>query len=318
MKSHSALWSRLRRNVRRLLGFRTAPSYAKVFVIGCPRSGTTWVTQMLASHPMTIGAGESHLFPDVYRRIVEHRGDVSELPEMLLRQCESKSDQKFVGAHQYVAPQRLAEIVEHALRRGRRKGWDRETMAGEVVRVVLDEFFLRRGGSGEDVLVEKTPTHVHYADVMARLFPEARFVHVLRDGRDVCVSLQMRAKKAAWAPPQRREQIAMWTQCVERGLQWAADPRFEGRMMTVRYEDFQQDFADHCRRLYAFCGLPADETLVDRAASKTDFQRIKQRGEGLHNRKGVVGDWREHFTREDIELFEQMAGDTFRRCGYAA
>ena len=152
------------------------------------------------------------------------------------------------------------------------------------------------------------------ADEILRDFPEARVVHVLRDGRDVCVSMQMRAMGADWSPADRRTQIELWGDSVERGLRVLE--RHPERTFGLRYEDVKADPAREIARLYGFAGLPHDPERVARAARDSDFSRHTRTGDGLHLRKGVVGDWQNHFDRSDEILFDSLVGELSRRCGY--
>ena len=100
---------------------------------------------------------------------------------------------------------------------------------------------------------------------------------------------------------------------------WAA---FGATVLTVRYEDMSRDLGGELTRICQFVGATADAAAVDRATSAASFESMsggRRRGEdapGAHVRKGVVGDWRLYFTREDAEVFERVAGETLRSCGY--
>jgi hypothetical protein len=139
---------------------------------------------------------------------------------------------------------------------------------------------------------------------------------VLRDGRDVCASLQVRAWEAEWAPTWRFRQIRIWKQSAEAGMDLLDAHEFEGRTALVRYEDLKRDPDHEIARLFAFAGLPRSPRLVRRVARQTEFRRHRKKGPGKHNNKGAVGGWREYFSPEDERLFAQTAGDLFVRCGY--
>src|SRR6185503_952470 len=106
---------------------------------------------------------------------------------------------------------------------------------------------------GQRYLVEKGPMDI---DAVAAMFPEARFIHVLRDGRDVAVSLDVASK--SWAPEMQRTTLAV------RGAHWAVGvdaARESGRALgdrylEVRYEDLRADFANSAQMLFEFAGVP--------------------------------------------------------------
>lgn len=121
-----------------------------VFVVGCPRSGTTWLQSLLLSHPAAVGpGGESFLF-------------------VTLRPWTRRWDEPDGGW----LPDR----------------GERRAVTRRLCDRLLDAFVVSTGRSSATV-VEKTPAHVHDLDVIAELYPDAYVVHVVRDGRDVARSL---------------------------------------------------------------------------------------------------------------------------------
>jgi hypothetical protein len=121
---------------------------------------------------------------------------------------------------------------------------------------------------GQRYLVEKGPMDI---DAVAAMFPEARFVHVLRDGRDVAVSLDVASK--SWAPEVGRASLAL------RGEHWAVGveaARASGqalgeRYLEVRYEDLRADFDSSARRLFDFAGVPYDDALLAQIREQTQL-----------------------------------------------
>jgi hypothetical protein len=165
-------------------------------------------------------------------------------------------------------------------------------------------------------LLEKTPGHLDVAGLILRRYPEAKVVEVLRDGRDVCVSMQMQALTMRWPPRERAAQIRAWMRAVRSGMELRADPKLARRVHLVRYEDLKADPFREIERLYAFCGFTAKALDVEEIVERSDFRHHRQTGDGRHTRRGEVGDWRNHFSAEDETLFRSMVGDLFEEAGY--
>jgi hypothetical protein len=288
-------------------------SYPKVFVVGCPRSGTTWVADILGRHPAVIRGRESQLYSTIRRSL----GDL--------------------GAYNPIAWARLLYGVERGARRGAMAGIhlyvDRATLArlgravvadaparaevpARLVRAVLDTYFVQAGGRNGRVLVEKTPAHVHYIDEILGTFPEAHVVDVLRDGRDVCVSMALRSARVSAFPATPEGRIRMWMRAVEAGSAAARDPRWHGRVTIVRYESLKADPEGEIRRLYTAVGLEASDELVAEVAHASDIARFPT-GPGEFRHRGEVGTWADHLSAEDEALFRALAGDLFLASGYS-
>jgi hypothetical protein len=303
-----------RRVRRRPVRLPDAPPYRKVFVVGCGRSGTSWVQGILASHPLVVSSQESHAYENVFEP-VSARGahSVTGWTKVVHRHDVSEREARWVGLHWWVNRRALLDFTEWAMATD---GPGAAEVAERVIDAIFDSYFLGRGGTAEHVLVEKTPGHLHHAGRILRRDPRARVVEVVRDGRDVCVSMQMQALTVDWPPTARAAQIDAWVRAVERGRALRGDPALADRVHRVRYEDLEADPRGEITRLLAFAGLDADAGLLDEIVDRADFRHHRSTGDGHHTRRGESGDWRNHFTADDEALFRERAGAVFEAAGY--
>ncbi len=156
---------------------------------------------------------------------------------------------------------------------------------------------------------EKTPKNVLFARrALDYLGPGARFIHIVRDGRDVVTSRHRRAPDRYWVSPQR------WIRDVAAGRALETHPR----VVTVRYEDLVHDLEPELRRLCAFLDLPFDERML----GYPDTAQVP-RSEGWVPRlrpisESSVGRWRtaEHADAVEALLSDQSAVSLMRHYGY--
>ena len=327
-----------------------------VFVVGCPRSGTTWLLDIFRRHPQAVTSAESAIFDCLLEPWwVTHRAPLPGGPETLVRRRRPVFDRlerlllhrppewlprwrrtlvlyfgsryAFLGQHtgllplttvlgrlrgQLVPYRRLVALIEEA-ERASPPGTGHEEKVARVTAGIFREYLARKGGGPGSVLVEKTPSHLFHAGFLLRRFPRARIVEVVRDGRDVCVSMDSYKK---WMPQDRAYQVWEWSHYTEEGLRLAGDPAWHGRILRVRYEDLHREPALWIERLFGFAGLPASPDLARQVAAATQIHKVARAGEGRHYRKGEVGDWRGRLSAEDLELFRARAGRTFEALGY--
>jgi hypothetical protein len=112
----------------------------------------------------------------------------------------------------------------------------------------------------------------------------------------------------------RLPEYAAW--CV--GWQERGDPE---RMLITRYEDLLQDASGELRRVVDHLGVTVDHGLVDRIAERHSFRRATGRTSGdedvsSFNRKGIAGDWRNHFSEAQHRRFVDVAGEAMTLIGY--
>jgi hypothetical protein len=254
-----------------------------IFVVGAARSGTTWVYDILTSHPAVAGAYETWLF-------TKNNGLGS----------------LFTDAHWPKKPSGLGRLLS------------REELVVHV-REFAKNVLCHALQPKHSHLVEKSPSHVLVMPLLFEVFPNGRFIHVIRDGRDVSVSV--RAAAHSWVPAWRRTfgasigaSCRAWRKAIQTARRDGA--QFGGRYMEIRYEELRRSPQEGCAHLLEFCGIPYDLETLDRITAATDFARNFRTNEDGFRRGGRVGDWKTHFNLKDRLIFNHLAGDLLIELGY--
>lgn len=276
---------------------RPALEHPPIFVVGHMRSGTTWVFDVLSAHDEVAGLFESRIF-------------TGSGVGPLLRDMHWEHER-----HERMFSRRMA--LGQILTRD-------EVIAD--VRALCDEWFSRALSPGERFLVEKAPADATAVRAFAALYPEARVVHVLRDGRDVAISTAegrrtwMRAPRATGEAPSERRMLwsigRNWSSLVK-GLRELAARDDGPPVHEVRYEDMHARPRETARALFDFCGIPAGDGALERILDETHFSKLEKTGPGSFRRSGLVGEWRGRWTAWDRLLFSAAAGETLHATGYA-
>jgi hypothetical protein len=179
---------------------------------------------------------------------------------------------------------------------------------------------------------DKTPRYMRAMPRIQRALPEARFIHIIRDGRDVAVSQNERA--LAGGNLSMAESAARWRRRINTARVHAADlPAYK----EVRYEDLVTDPETTLRGICEYIDLPFDErmlhysehaeerlTEIDRDLGDGDERPVRAGSERLEGHSMTLqppstercGRWRDEMSAADAAAFEQVAGDLLEELGY--
>ena len=311
------------------------------FVVGLAKSGTTWLMKTLDAHPDVLCKGEGLFFGR------EHRREIEDIARMVARQPPSSLYNALLGSEY------LRLWIERSV-------WSRDGDPDEHLKALLrlaTDYFLneRLARSGKRLVGDKSPLlGPKFVEEIHEIYPEARVIHIIRDGRDQAVSFihqqGNRAKRGrthrlspeelarSEAYRRRPQELAERGEGMfaEKTLRKAAQnwalrvgqaiedgPALFGDGYTeVRYEDLLKHPNEEVERLLGFLGVDTEETLVEHCVNQASFEKLsrgRERGEedpSSFYRKGVAGDWENYFTEEDRRVFKEEAGELLIRLGY--
>ncbi|MGH2692155.1 MAG: sulfotransferase family protein [Actinomycetota bacterium] len=266
------------------------------FLVGRGRSGTTLVRAMFDSHPEMAVVDESHFLVWLGRSRRRYESDRGLRIEPFLR-----------------------DLTRHV---GFRRSW--LELEGEVRRSFADMppancpdairhlYRLYAASRGKTRYGDKTPIHVLHLDLLAELFPEARFVHVIRDGRNASLSYM----GLPFGPSSLWEAALHWKRYVIAGRK-AGRRLGPGRYREVRYEELVDRPEGIVRELCEFVGLTFDTSMLNY------FERADQIVGKVAHYQNVhlpptqgLRDWRREMSRRDVAIFEALVGDLLTELGY--
>jgi hypothetical protein len=189
--------------------------------------------------------------------------------------------------------------------------------AGEAIACVFETYAAEHG---KPRWGDKTPLYMQHLPLLEGLFPTARFVHLIRDGRDAALSfLSVRRgiMTEGWGHPRDARGFArQWATEIRSARELGARVGPE-RYLELRYEALVADPAAELRRVCDFAGLVYDAAMLG-YVGHTDSAR-KEHQQRLNEPPRVgVRDWRTEMSANDRAAFEAAAGDLLAELGYAA
>ncbi len=251
----------------------------RLFLVGCPRSGTTLLQSLLAAHSRVVSFPESHF----YNTMTASRFGLRQLGLASPRiRAKFSSFLELIGH-----PEMRRYLPFFAISR---RQYSRAFIA------VLDAVARQHN---KQAWLEKTPRHLHYVDDISAFVPESQFIHLVRNGEDVVASLYevVNAYPERWPSIPAGDVAGCIDRCVDRWVQSIRlSQRHVGRSnhVVVRYERLVEAPDEVIKGLCEFIGIPFEarmlERYADRAATlvqpfETWKQSVTQAIESGHERK---------------------------------
>ncbi len=268
-----------------------------VFLVGCPRSGTTLLQLMLDAHPDVAIAPETFFVRHVWKRRRE-LGDPAD-DDALERILEAIVTTD-VFRDMRLDPGRFRDAARAGPRR-----------YPELFRRLLADF---RDDRGVPRVGEKTPNHLLAMRTLEKWFANARFIHVVRDPRAVVLSW----KSMPWSNGTVALDAAVWRKYLRAARRFP--PRRPGRLMTVRYEHLVANPREALEQVCRFLDLPFAAEMLEPAARASTVVDVAREPWKARAREAVTTErmnrWREELSRDEIMVIEAVAWTEMRSAGY--
>ena len=277
-------------------------------IVGVPRSGTTLLRIMLDAHPDVAIPPETGFLPQL--------AALDAVAESGRAACET-----IIGSETWPDFHLEAAAFEREI--GRLSPCTPADVARAFYRMYASRFGKARWG-------DKTPTYGTEIDRIAGLLPEAHVIHIIRDGRDVMLSV-----RGLWFRPGDTVEA-----CAEDWVRRLARTQAIGHRLAhfleVRYESLVTAPEETLRTICGFLDLTFEPALLryhERAGSRLDEHEARYAPDGRlviskadrrHNQRFVmeppqpnrIGRWRQEATVDELRRFEAVAGEWLDRLGY--
>lgn len=276
-----------------------------VFIVGCPRSGTTLLRHLLGAHPQVAITPEAHWIAKWFEKRLGLSPDGRLTPAFLDQLLANPKFGMF-----YLSRAELDALLG----------------AGELpsYSTFLSAVFDRYGQKlGKPRVGNKTPDGVRKLETLHALWPQARFVHLIRDGRDVALSFfnwkSVSRKKpgtfATWQEDRASTSALWWELNVRKGREAAARLGPE-LYYELRYEALVHQPETECLALCRFLGLPFDAVMLLFHEARPNPSGLAEPGHGWRPITPSARNWRTEMAPADVERFEATAGALLDELGY--
>ena len=251
-----------------------------IFILGAPRSGTTFLASLL-KHTEYGAPFETHFITKYYKKLLSY-GDLTDHKNFTRLLSDILKERPVMQWHLDL------DLMEFY-----------ESLNGEIeYRKVVDELCSiaarKKGYSGWG---DKTPHYIADLEIVYKLFPESKYIYIVRDGRDVALSLL----EKSWGPNNIYSCAKYWA-ALNRGNEYLEKIKSSGNLFQLRYEDLVEDKLYYVRELYNFLGIQYYDDKVAESLPPV--------------KKDNCFKWKTKLTKRQVDIFDGIASEALSKFGY--
>ncbi len=281
------------------------------FIVGVGRSGTTLLRLMLDAHPLIAIPWETHFLGRLLNQLDNNETSAESFLETVV------NHQGWPDFHldKSVFRKRVLSIEPFSLPAG--------------LRMFYRMYAEKRG---KPMWGDKTPAHASRIRAISELLPEARFIHLIRDGRDVAMSY-----KKTWFGPgdDIRKQAQSWVSKIQSCRRQASSV---SHYIEVKYEDLVSDADSELVKICDFLDVPFDSRMMNyHLTAEERMSELETRNSPFKNEVSRqddrlslfeltfkppttqrIGVWQTDMSADDIAAFESVASEMLDALGYGS
>jgi len=269
-----------------------------VFVVGVARSGTTLLTAMLSAHSSLSCGPETHFFRRLAEVEVDQLCDPETWPEPAANFISSIRHSAFTGYESKSLLEKYeldpAQIADYLA--------DKKPAIPNILASVTEQYMTRLG---KRRWIEKTPDHLEFVHLIRKYFPVSPIVRIIRDPRDVALSLM----RVPWGASLFLEALLFWKRLDEASAEFFSTDQ---NSLTVRFEDLISDTEAELKKLCEFVGEDYEQVMLDTSSSgrRVNSRNVPWKTKASQSPDtGRIASWRNELTREENQLAEALLGD---------
>ena len=252
-----------------------------VFILGAPRSGTTFLASLLGETEYG-GPYETHFIPKYFRKVSKY-GDLNQLSNFKRLVNDILSERPIMQLNLNLD----IDVMFNELERNR----EFATIANYIC-------YFKNRQQGLTSWGDKTPWYITELPLLLELYPAAKFVYIVRDGRDVAFSLLQKI----WGPNNIWACAQLWQQYNQQHQALIQELIQSGQCLYVRYEDILANIQPELTRIYAFLETDINKETIEK------YSKSMMKNNALK--------WKKNFTPEQIQVFDEVAKDALVEHGY--
>lgn len=283
-----------------------------IFIVGCPRSGTTVLASLLNRHPNIASGTETHFFNYVSKNNY-HWGHFN--TENLSKLLEESRVIDFIKLAELDKNKIIEDFKEYDLTNIDNNLTHEEQSKKTVFNLLMENFLEQKGKSR---FCEKTPNHLQNAVEIVKLYPQAKIIYLVRDGRDTVNSLL----KMPWRPTGLVNNARFWSQYVKLGnrIEAKLESSPEHNLLQIRYESLLEEPETTLKTICDFIHEAYDPIMLD---DNQDGENIFSNWETSWKHKSResldstrIGASQKELSNDDLAILNHILRNDLLQLGY--
>jgi hypothetical protein len=246
----------------------------KGFIIGTGRCGTTMLARMLDSHSKVC-------VPHELQILFEYSNNGPRLYEIFKEKSnECLGSQEFVELIEARCPHKFHEYFDY------RSFFEKQQYPIRSLKELANSLYAEITESKhKKIFIEQTPWYGQRIDILNELFPDAKYIHIIRDGRDVAISFA----RTPWWHNDIGQNLEKWHTEVRQIIDSSNQILNPNQMLQVRYEDFVEQPEGELRRICDFLRVEFEDAMLD-AATYIDYG-LYRRSNAKNISSAALNEW---------------------------
>lgn len=251
---------------------------------------------MLGSHSELVSLPEAQFIIDVYLNGL--RNDYLNSPKKILKEIERHPRFQLLD----IKLPELSKIISPDI-----------LYYPDLINLVKEAYSNKVNKEKALYWVEHSPNNIKNTKVLLDIFPSAKFIHIIRDGRAVASSLL----SVSWGHNAIDRIANLWMGYIAHGL--AAENHLDReQIFRVTYEDLVRNSEKTLKKLCVFLGINFESQMImGRDLKLPNYYHKDEKLVGQAPNEDRISAWRETLKPREIELFESLAGDALVNLGYS-
>ncbi len=269
-----------------------------IFIVGLRRSGTTLLNLMLNAHSKIHITYESGFLPKFYNH-KEKYGDLSHIKNQRKLLEEFYSQQRNWSKDDYPP---INDVISNI------KETTMDGIFSSMYELIANKYGKSRWG-------DKTPDFVEYLEVLSKMFPDAQFIHIIRDCRDIILSRQ----SLKWFRHDIRIIAKEWSNSIKLGEEFSKTID-SGRYKAIKYEDIICEPRTQLKNVCDFLGEEFEEQMLEFYKESKKIVPSVESDRHQNTDKGLIKSnsekWRHKMNSTDICIVESIIGNKLNELDY--